>query len=148
MAELNRWDPFRDPMAMFETMNRLFDDRLFRRRGDNEPLSNWSPLVDVYEDAEGVTLTAELPGVDPSAVNIEVVDGVLTISGERKLEHENQRQNYQRIERWYGNFLRSFSLPPTVDVAKVRAEHKHGVLRVFLPRKEETKPRRIAVTVE
>ena len=148
MAELNRWDPFRDPVAMFETMNRLFDDRLARRRGDNEALSNWSPLVDVYEDAEGVTLTAELPGVDPKQVDLKVEDGVLTISGERKLEREDLRQNYQKIERWYGTFLRSFSLPPTLDVERIRAEHKHGLLKVFLPRKEETKPRRISVKVE
>jgi HSP20 family protein len=149
MAELNRWDPFRDPISMLETMNRLFDDRLFlRRRGEGEAMSNWSPLVDIYEDSEGVTLTAELPGVDPKAVELKIEDGVLTISGERKLDHADQRQNYQKIERWYGTFSRSFSLPPTVDVEKVRAEHKQGVLTVFLPRKEETKPRRIVVKVE
>jgi HSP20 family protein len=149
MAELNRWDPFRDPFSMLETMNRLFDDRLFlRRRGENEPMSSWSPLVDIYEDAEGVTLTAELPGVDPSAVELKIEDNVLTLSGERKLDHADQRQNYQKIERWYGTFLRSFSLPPTVDVEKVRAEHKHGVLKVFLPRKEETKPKRITVKID
>ncbi len=149
MAELNRWDPFRDPVSMLETMNRLFDDRFLpRRRVDNEALSNWSPLVDVFEDPEGVTLTAELPGVDPKAVDLKVENGVLTISGERKLEHEDQRQNYQKIERWYGTFLRSFSLPPTVDVERIRAEHRHGLLKVFLPRKEESKPKRITVKIE
>ena len=149
MAELNRWDPFRDPMSMLETMNRLFDDRPFlRRRGENESLANWSPLVDIYQDAEGVTLTAELPGVDPKAVELKIEDNVLTIAGERKLDHPDQRQNYQKIERWCGTFSRSFSLPPTVDVERVRAEHKHGVLAVFLPRKEEPKPKRIVVKVE
>lgn len=149
MAELSRWDPFRDPVSMLETMNRLFDDRHYaRRRNENEALSHWSPLVDVFEDAEGVTLTVELPGVDPKAVDLKVEDGVLTISGERKLEREDKRQNYQKIERWYGTFLRSFSLPPTVDVEHIKAEHRHGLLRVFLPRKEETKPKRITVKVE
>lgn len=149
MAELSRWDPFRDPVSMLETMNRLFDDRPFlRRRAENETLSHWSPLVDIFEDAEGVTLTVELPGVDPKAVDLKVEDGVLTVSGERKLEHEDKRANYQKVERWYGTFLRSFTLPPTVDVEHIRAEHKHGLLRVLLPRKEETKPKRITVKVE
>jgi HSP20 family protein len=148
MAELSRWDPFRDPVSMLETMNRLFDDRSVFRRRENESLSHWSPLVDIFEDTEGVTLVVELPGVEPKGVDLKVEDGVLTVSGERKLEHEDKRQNYQKIERWYGTFLRSFTLPPTVDVEHIRAEHKHGLLRVFLPRKEEMKPKRITVKVE
>lgn len=150
MAELNRWDTFRSPVVVFETTkNLLLDDRSFsRRRTEKEPLSNWSPLVDVYEDADGVTLVAELPGVDPKLVDLKVENGVLTISGERKLERENERNGYRKIERCYGTFLRSFSVPPALDVEHIRAEHKQGLLKVFLPRKDETKPRRISVTIE
>lgn len=148
MNGLNRWNALHDPMMVFQTMNRLFDDGQLARRTENETLSHWSPLVDVFEDAEGVTLAVELPGVDPKLVEIKVEEGVLTVSGERKLEREDKRQGYQKIERAYGSFLRSFSLPPSLDVERIRAEHKQGLLKVFLPRKEETKPRKISVQVE
>jgi HSP20 family protein len=146
MPTLSRWEPFRDLVAMQEQMNRLFDDR-FRGR-DETTLSNWAPPVDVYEDAEGVTLTAELPGIDAKDVDVKVENGLLTLSGERRLDREDKKQNYHRIERTYGTFLRTFTLPPTVDVEHIKAEHKNGLLKLFLPRREETKPRKISVKVE
>lgn len=139
-----RHDPFREMLALQDQLSRYFGAP---RREENLSTSAF-PAVDIYEDGEGLTLTAELPGVDPKAVDVKIENQVLTLSGERKLEREEQRDNYHRIESWFGTFTRSFSLPTTVDVDKVRAEHKNGLLRVFLPRREETKPRKVSVKIE
>lgn len=147
MAGLTRWDPFRDLSMLQDEMNRWFDDR-YRGRDRETAISRFAPPVDIYEDAEGVSLSVDLPGVEPKAVQVKVEDGTLSIGGERRLEREEKKDAYHRIERTYGSFLRSFSLPPTLDVDRIKAEHKNGVLRVFLPRREETKPRTIAVKVE
>jgi len=101
----------------------------------------------VFEDAEGITLKAELPEVDAKDVEIQVEGNTLTLKGERKLEREDKREGYHRIERTYGAFNRTFTLPTTVDSEHITAESKDGVLRVFLPRKPETKPRQIKVAV-
>lgn len=143
---ITRYDPFRELFALSDQLNRAFAPYSGRRE---EGLSTSGfPAVDIYEDGEGLTLTAELPGIDPKAVDVKIENQVLTVSGERKLEHEEKRENYHRVESWFGTFTRSFSLPPTVDVEKIVAEHKNGMLRVFLPRREETKPRSIKVKVE
>lgn len=148
MAGLTRWDPFADVVSLQEQMNRLFEDRMGRTRRSETTLSNFAPAVDIFEDAEGITVSAELPGVDPKEVEVKVEDGALTISGHRKLEREDKKEGYHRIERSYGSFMRSFTLPPTVDVEKIRAENRNGLLKVFLPRKEETKPKKISVKIE
>ena len=142
MAGLTGWDAFRDFANLQHEMNRIFDVR----RSPEATLARYAPPVDVFEDAEGVTVTADLPGLDPKDVDVKVEDGTLSITGERKLEKEDRRDSYHRVERSYGTFVRSFSLPPTVDVEKIKAEHKNGVLRVFLPRREETKPRKVKVS--
>jgi len=153
MAGLTRWDPFSDIARLHEQVNRIFDerwngwDRWLARANGPTPLADFSPPVDVYEDAEGITLTAEIPGVAPEDVEVKVEDDTLTISGKRSLEREDKRDNYHRIERRYGTFLRSFTLPPSVDAERIRAENRHGVLSVFLPRKEEARPRKITVKV-
>ncbi|WP_373047598.1 Hsp20/alpha crystallin family protein [Vulgatibacter sp.] len=147
MAGLTRWDPFADLVNLQEQMNHLFDDRLYRPRRETS-LARFTPPVDIYEDAEGITLTAELPGVAPEDVEVKVEDSTLSISGTRKLEREEKKENYHRLERSYGSFLRSFSLPPNVDVEHIRAENRHGVLSIFLPRREEARPRRIDVKVQ
>jgi len=141
---LTRYDPFREMFVLGDSLNRLFYPS---RREENLSASGF-PAVDIYEDAEGLTLTAELPGLDPKAVDVRVEDQVLTLAGERKLEHAEQRERYHRVESWSGAFSRSFSLPATVNVDGIRAEHKNGVLRVFLPRREESKPRQVKVKVE
>lgn len=143
MAILTRWEPYRDMVRLQDEMARLFDDRGFRA-GESV---GWTPAADIYEDGEGVTLRFELAGVDPKDVDIRFENGVLTLKGERKLEREDQRQNYHRIELAYGTFTRSFSLPGTVDADKIRAESKHGVLNVFVPKRPEAKPRSIQVKV-
>jgi len=148
MAGLTRWDPFGDALALQEQMSRLLDERFRSRLSGETSLAQFAPAVDVYEDPEGIMITAEVPGIDPKDVEVKVEDGTLTMSGTRKLENEEKKENYHRIERSYGSFYRSFSLPPTVDVEKIEAETKNGVLRIKLPRREESKPRTISVNVQ
>jgi HSP20 family protein len=143
MAIMTRWEPFRDLMRLQDEVGRLFDERLYR----NGESVGWTPAVDIYEDDEGVTLRFELAGVEPKDVDIRFENGVLTLRGERKLDREEKRENYHRVERSYGTFTRSFTLPGTVDAEKIRAESKNGVLTVALPKKAEAKPRAIQVKV-
>ena len=110
--------------------------------------SGWTPSCDIFEDGEAVTLRFELAGVEPKDVDIRYENGVITLRGERKLEKEEKRDNYHRMEMSYGSFTRSFSLPAVVDAEKIKAESKHGVLTVTLPKKAEAKPRPISIKVE
>src|SRR5258708_22432095 len=108
----------------------------------------WSPLVDVFEDSEGITLKVELPEVDANDVDIQLEGNALTLRGERKLENADKRDGYHRVERSYGSFSRRFTLPTTVETANVTAQSRDGVLRIFLPKKAETKPRQIKVQAD
>ncbi len=144
MAMLNRWDPFRDLQRLQDEVTRAFDDRLLRRDGESV---GWSPACDIYEDEEGLALKFDLAGVDPKDVDIRFENGLLTLRGERKLEKDDKRENYHRIERFYGTFTRSFSLPGTIDPEKIKAESKNGILTVHLPKKPEAKPKSIQVKV-
>jgi len=144
MAMLTRWDPLRDLTRMQDEMARLFEGRLPLRTGESV---GWSPPVDVYEDEEGFRLSFDLAGVEPKDVDIRFENGVLTLRGERKLEREDKKENYHRIELSYGSFTRSFSLPGTIDSEKIRAEAKNGVLTVAVPKKPEAKPKSIQVKV-
>jgi HSP20 family protein len=147
-----RWEPFRDLVSIQERMNRLFDDA-FRgagRQGGEEEWAlggSWAPAVDIYEHEGNIVLKAELPGVDAKDVGIHVENNVLTIRGERKFDNEVKREQFHRIERSYGSFTRSFTLPNVVDTEKIKAEHRDGVLRVTLPQREEAKPKQIAISV-
>jgi HSP20 family protein len=144
MAMLTRWDPFRDMARLQEEMNRLFDERGPYKAGESV---GWTPQADIYEDGDAVTLRFELAGVDPAGVEVRFENGVLTLRGERKLEQEEKKENYHRIELSYGAFTRSFTLPATVDAERIRAESKNGILTVTLPKRAETKPRAIQVKV-
>ena len=135
-----RNDPFRD---LFSLQHKLF--RAFEQQEQQPLASAWQPLVDIYEDADGITLKAELPEVDAKDVDIQLDGNTLTLKGERKLEKEDKRDRYHRIERTYGSFARSFTLPSTVDAEHITAESKDGVLKVFLPKKAETRPRQIKI---
>jgi len=110
--------------------------------------ATWSPLVDIFEDKEGITLKVELPEVDANDVDIQLEGNALTLRGERKLENADKREDYHRIERYYGSFSRSFTLPSTVELGNITAQGRDGVLRIFLPKKSETKPRQIKVDVD
>jgi len=144
MAMLTRYDPFRELNRMQDEVARLFDDRQTIRGGES---LGWCPAVDIFEDAEGLSLKFDLAGVDPKDVDIRFENGVLTIKGERKLEKEEQKENYHRVELSYGTFNRSFSLPATVNPEQIRAEAKNGILVVHLPKKAEAKPKSIQVKV-
>jgi HSP20 family protein len=141
-----RWDPFRDMMALRDKMNRLFEDT-FAGRGDEPSLlqRNWVPSVDIYENEHELVLTAEVPGIDDKDIEIKVEDNTLTIKGERKMENETQEENYHRIERSYGAFFRSFSLPHYVDHDTIKAEHLNGILTITMPKKHEAKTRTVKI---
>ncbi len=138
---LVRWSPFRELEEMQRNLSRILDDASF---GGTET-GQWLPAVDIRETDDALLVEAELPGIDKKDVNVEVKDGVLTISGERKFEKDVKEENVHRIERSYGRFVRSFSLPTNVDTDKVEATMKDGVLSVRLPKKESAKPKAITV---
>ncbi|HET7826200.1 MAG TPA: Hsp20/alpha crystallin family protein [Anaeromyxobacter sp.] len=140
---MTRFEPFRDLMRLQDELSRVFDDRAYR----NGESVGWTPACDIYEDEEGVTLRFDLAGVEPKDVDIRFENGVLTLRGERKLDKEEKRDNYHRIERAFGAFTRSFTLPGTVDASQIRAEAKNGVLTIGLPKRAEAKPRSIQVKV-
>ena len=144
MTMLARFDPWRELNRTQDEMSRLLDERFGVRAGES---LGWTPATDVYEDEEGLSLKFDLAGVEPKDVDIRFENGVLTIKGERKLENEDKKENYHRVERSYGAFNRSFSLPPTVDAERIKAESKSGVLVVSLPKKAEAKPKSIQVKV-
>jgi HSP20 family protein len=144
MAMLARRDPWREMTRAQEEMGRLLEDRFVFRTSES---LGWTPATDIYEDEEGLTLKFELAGVEPKDVDIRFENGVLTIKGERKMEKEENKENYHRVELSYGAFNRSFSLPPTVDPDKIEAESKLGVLVIHLPKKAEAKPKSIQVKV-
>jgi HSP20 family protein len=144
MAMLTRYDPFRDLFRLQDALSRTFDDRVGGANGESV---GWAPPCDIFEDGDGVTVRFELAGVEPKDVDIRFENGVLTLRGERKLEREDKKDGYHRVEIQYGSFSRSFSLPGTVDSERIRAESKNGVLTVTLPKKAEAKPRAIQVKV-
>ncbi len=144
MAMLTRWEPFRDLARLQDEMSRLFGDERLLRQGESV---GWTPACDIYEDEEAIRVRFELAGVDPKNVEVRFENGVLTLRGERKLENEDRRESYHRVELSYGTFTRSFSLPGTIDAEKIRADSKNGILTVHLPKKPEAKPRAIQVKV-
>ena len=146
-----RHDPLSDLFQLQDQLFRTFDQTYGRRGEEAQPRSlsgAWSPLVDVFEDQDGITLKVELPEVDAKDVDLQLEGNSLTLRGERKLENADQRDGYHRIERTYGAFSRSFALPSTVDAEHITADSRDGVLRIVLPKKAETRPRQIKVQVE
>jgi len=140
-----RWEPFRDLLSTQDRFNRLFNDTFSRFFDEGDLARTWAPPVDVYETEHDVVLKAEIPGVDPKEVEVRVEDGTLYLKGERKFENEVKQDNYHRIERAYGSFVRSFPLPSSVDAEKANAQYKNGVLTLTLPKREEAKPRTIKI---
>lgn len=142
-----RYNPFSELRAMQEQMNRLLDLAWSKEQGEEMREGVWQPLVDIYEDAETVVIKAELPGMEQKDIEVKIENNTLVLRGERKHDQEIRKENFHRIERFYGTFQRSFSLPQTVDQEKVKATCDKGVLTVTLPKKEETKPKQITVEV-
>ncbi len=143
-----RWEPVRDLLTLQERMNRMFDSSY--RGGAEEDWAlggSWAPAVDIYEKDGNIVLKAELPGVDPKDVDVRVENNLLTLRGERKFDNEVKRDQYHRVERSYGSFSRSFTLPNVVDTGNIKAEYRDGVLHMTLPKREESKPRQIQINV-
>ncbi len=144
MSKLVRWDPFRTLQSQIE---RMFEESWPRTQAGDTALSAWAPNVDIHETPDALLLEADLPGVDGKDLDVRVEDNLLTIRGERKFESKVTEEDYLRLERAYGSFSRSFSLPHSVDTEKVEAEYKNGVLTVRLPKREEAKPKQVKVAV-
>lgn len=140
-------DPFRELFDLQRDINQLFDASFSAPRED-VALKAWTPAVDVYEDENAFLIKLELPEVNREDVKVSLNENTLSISGERRVENEQKRENYHRVERSYGQFYRSFTLPPNVDTADIKAEFKDGMLRLTLPKKEEAKPKQIEVKVQ
>jgi HSP20 family protein len=148
MTVITRWDPFREFSTLQDRMNRLFQDS-FGREGREEALSttSFAPPVDVYEDEHNITLKIEVPGIDEKDIDVRVENNNLTVYGERKFEKEEKQENYRRVERQYGSFARSFTLPSTVDADRISADYDKGVLKISLAKKAEAKPKQIKVNI-
>jgi HSP20 family protein len=147
MTVLTRFEPFREVSAL-DRMNRLFRAS-FQEADRDESLntSTFAPAVDVYEDEHNVTLKIEVPGIDEQDIDVQVENNTLTVHGERKIEKEEKEENYRRVERKYGSFTRTFTLPTTVNTESVSATYDKGVLNIALPKKAEAKPKQIKVNV-
>lgn len=141
-----RYDPFRELRSLQDDMNRLFITA-FPRSFDNEQIarSSWNPSVDIVENEQAIILEAELPGMKPEDVELSIENNVITIRGERKFEKKEENDNYHRVERSYGSFTRSFTLPRTVTGEEAQADFQNGLLKVTLPKREEAKARKIEI---
>src|SRR5467141_18646 len=148
MTVLTRWYPYRELNTLQERVNRLFHES-FSNEGRDESLatSSFAPAVDVYEDEHNITLKIEVPGIDEKDIDVRIENNTLTVHGERKIEKEEKEENYRRIERQYGSFTRSFTLPSSVDPGQVSANYDKGVLTIKLAKKAEAKPKQIKVNV-
>ena len=144
-----RWEPFRELATLQNEMNRLFNTAFDAPagQGNGGALRRWLPAMDLVETDDHFVLRADLPGLSEQDVNIEVEDRVLTISGERKAEHELSKEGYHRVERAFGSFSRSLTLPEGVDPEAVQASFDRGVLEVRIPKPEQRKPRKISIGV-
>ena len=148
MTVLTRWEPFREFSTLQDRMNRLFrESRNDGGRDESLTASSFAPAVDVYEDEHTVTLKIEVPGIDEKDIDVRIENNTLTAHGERKFEKEEKEENYRRVERQYGSFTRTFTLPTTVDHENVQADYEKGVLKIKLAKKAEAKPKQIKVNV-
>jgi HSP20 family protein len=151
MTVLTRWDPFREFSTMQDRMNRM--NRLFREayspEGQEEALTTttFAPPVDIYEDEHSIALKMEVPGIDEKDIDVRVENNTITVHGERKIEKDEKEENFRRVERQYGSFTRSFTLPSSVDPEQVSADYDKGVLKINLAKKAEAKPKQIKVNV-
>ena len=148
MTVIARWDPFREFSTLQDRMNRLFRES-YGPEGRDESLttSQFAPPVDVYEDEHNVVLKVEVPGIDEKDIDVRIENNVLTVHGERKVEKEEKEENFRRVERQYGSFTRTFTLPSTVDAERIQADYDKGILKIVLPKKAEAKPKSIKVNV-
>ena len=144
-----KYDPFRELRGLQDEMNRLFGSTLSRTGSDEGTFGGgWSPRVDIYENKDNLVIEAELPGMKPEDVDISIENNVLTIQGKREFEQKDENDNFHRVERHYGSFTRSFTLPPTVNSEDANANFENGILKLSLAKREEAKPRRIEIKAD
>jgi len=148
MTLLTRWDSFREFSTLQDRMNRLFRES-YSPEGPEEALTttSFAPPVDIYEDEHNITLKVEVPGIEEKDIDVRIENNTLTVHGERKIEKEEKEENFRRVERQYGSFTRSFTLPSSVDPEQVTADYDKGVLKIWLAKKTEAKPKQIKVNV-
>jgi len=148
MTQLTRWDPLRDLATMQSRINRFVRES-YSPEAPEEVLTttSFAPPVDIYEDEHTITVKMEVPGIDEKDIDVRIENITLTVHGERKIEKEEKEENFRRVERQYGNFTRSFTLPSSVDTGQVSAHYDKGVLKLSLAKKAEAKPKQIKVNV-
>ena len=144
---LVRWSPFREMLTLQDRMNRLFNDTDFRPSLWNEDvaMTNWNPVVDIYDEDNKIVIKAELPGMDKKDISIDLKDRVLTLKGERSSENEVKEDKYYRRERTFGKFERSFTMPVGLDPEKIKADYKDGLLKIEVNKPEKEKPKQITI---
>jgi HSP20 family protein len=151
MTLLTRWEPFREYSTMQNRINHM--NRLFRESYSPEvpeealTTTNFAPPVDIYEDEHNITLKIDVPGIDEKDIDVRIEGNTLSVHGERKIEKEEKEENFRRVERQYGEFTRSFTLPSSVDTGQVNANYDNGVLKIALAKRAEAKPKQIKVNV-
>jgi HSP20 family protein len=148
MNAIAKWEPFSGLSTLHDQVNRLFNETMFHGRDEELALTTWAPAVDIYETPDALVVKADLPDMQEKDIDVRVENNLLTIHGERKFEKNISEDNYLRVERSYGSFSRSFSLPNTVNAESIHAEYKNGVLTVNLPKREESKPRQVKINVK
>ena len=142
-----KYNPFRELRTMQDQMNRMLDMAWNREFGEELKEGVWQPPVDIYEDEQSVVIKAEVPDVDQKDIEVRIENNTLTLKGERKHSSEIKKENYYRVERYFGQFQRSFSLPQSINQEKVQATCEKGILTITLPKREEVKPKQISVEV-
>jgi HSP20 family protein len=147
MNTIARWDQSRGSTSLQDQVNRVFQDNFTRDRSGHADLATWAPPVDIYETENELVVKADLPDLQDKDIDVRVANNTLTIRGERKFEKNINEDNYLRIERAYGSFTRSFSLPNTVTPESIRAEYRNGVLTLHMAKREESKPKQIKISV-
>jgi HSP20 family protein len=143
VSSIARWDSY---SGLQEQVHRLFAGS-FPRHADHSALTSWAPAVDIYETENELVVKADLPEVDEKDIDVRVENNTLSVRGERKFEKKTEKENYLRVERAYGSFSRSFSLPNTVNHEAIKADFHNGVLTVTLPKRAESKPKQVKVNV-
>ena len=142
-----RWNPWRETETFPDRFSRFFDGSFFptARFSDESGLRDWRPVVDIYDSDDKIVVKADIPGVDKKDIHVDVKDGVLTLSGERSFENEVKEERYHHKERSFGKFQRSFTLPEGMDLEKIDADYKDGVLKIEIPKPEAKKPKKIEI---
>jgi HSP20 family protein len=146
-AAITHWDPFRGLTSLQDQVNRLLDGAFVQGRTGQADLAAWAPAVDIYEGQNELVAKVDLPGVEEKDIDIRLENNTLTIRGERKFEKSVNEENYLRVERAYGSFTRTFSLPNMINAQAINASYNNGVLTVHMPKREESKPKQVKINV-